>query len=555
VKEAGRDEPRGEGRRRFFLLTLAGAMLGCAFPPLPLGMLACAGLVPLLVVLSPVTSMWRGLRYGYVTFLTFHVITLNWTGGYAHANDPYMMLAGAVTMLVHPLFYILPTGVYLWVKKHLGEPAALWMLPFAWVAYEYSHSLSEWSFPWLTLGNTQSYELARMQFIEYTGILGLSFWLLTMNVLLYLLLKALMERRFSLRDRRPAGLVVLAGAVYLLPLIHGWAVLRGVEGTVAVRGDSLTVGIVQANIDPWEKWSSAPASPVKQHLALTDSLLQRTDVPRPSLVLWPETALPYYVFMPERGNDLAPVRTLVEARNVSVLTGLPVAVVYADSTRAPRSARRLRWTGERYDAFNAAALVRPGRSDVPWYGKMKMVPFAERVPYADLFAFMDFLRWGVGIGGWQIGRDTTVFFEPETGAAFSGVICYESVYPAFVAEFVRRGAEFLTILTVDSWWDHMSGAYQHQRFAVFRAVENRRWVARCAAGGISCYVDPWGRVMDETALFTRATLSRTLERRRDLTVYTRYGDWCGVACVFMTGLFVAAAAGTVFQKRLRSVSA
>jgi apolipoprotein N-acyltransferase len=280
---------------------------------------------------------------------------------------------------------------------------------------------------------------------------------------------------------------------------------------------------------------------------------ESTDLPRPQLVLWPETTIPHYVFLHDWERGMGEVQVLAERKGISILTGVPIARVYEDSTKAPRSARRLRWTGQRYDAFNAAALLRPGHADLQWYGKMKMVPFAERVPYAEMFVFMDFLRWGVGIGGWQIGRDTTVFQEPKTGARFSGVICYESVYPAFVAEFVRRRAEFIAILTVDSWWDHMSGAYQHQRYAIFRAVENRRWVARCAAGGISCYIDPQGRVLDATTLFTTAILSRTLERRTELTFYTRHGDWCGVVGVFVSGLFMAAAVGAVFRKRLRSV--
>jgi apolipoprotein N-acyltransferase len=531
-------------------------MLGAAFPPLPLGILACAGLVPLLVVLSPVTSLWRGLRYGYVTFLTFHVITLNWTGGYAHGNDPYMMIAGGVTMLVHPLFYFLPTGLYLWVKRHLGEAAALWMLPFAWVAYEYSHSVSEWSFPWLTIGNTQSYELARMQFIEYTGVLGLSFWVVVMNVLVFLALRAWMDGPAPWRARKAPGMAGLVAAVYLLPVVHGWSVLGSGEEATVAPGHAVTVGMIQANVDPWEKWSSNADSPVRRHFGLTWQLLEdRTDLPRPQLVLWPETTIPHYVFLHDWERGMGGVQVLAESTGISILTGVPIARVYEDSTKAPRTARRLRWTGQRYDAFNAAALLRPGHADLQWYGKMKMVPFAERVPYAEMFAFMDFLRWGVGIGGWQIGRDTTVFVEPTTGARFSGVICYESVYPAFVAEFVRRGAEFIAILTVDSWWDHMSGAYQHQRYAIFRAVENRRWVARCAAGGISCFIDPQGRVLDATTLFTTAILSRTLERRTEQTFYTRHGDWCGVVGVFVSGLFLAAAVGAVFRKRLRSVQA
>jgi apolipoprotein N-acyltransferase len=131
------------------------------------------------------------------------------------------------------------------------------------------------------------------------------------------------------------------------------------------------------------------------------------------------------------------------------------------------------------------------------------------------------------------------------------MICYESTYPDFVASFVRKGAEFIAIITIDSWWDKMSGAYQHQQFAVFRAVENRRWVARCAVGGISCYIDPYGRVFDQTELFTRATLVRTIDRDNELSFYTAHGDWLAEGSLFLAGMFVAASFGQKFRLQQR----
>ena len=104
----------------------------------------------------------------------------------------------------------------------------------------------------------------------------------------------------------------------------------------------------------------------------------------------------------------------------------------------------------------------------------------------------------------------------------------------------------ISLITIDSWWDHMSGAYQHVQFAVFRAVENRRWIARCAVGGISCFIDPYGRQYDRTALFTQAALCRTIGLETGQTLYTRLGDWFGELMLFVAGLALAAAAGQKF---------
>jgi apolipoprotein N-acyltransferase len=542
-------------RIRILLCVLSGTMLGFSFPPSPFGILACFGLVPLLIVLADIEEIGRALRYSYVAFFVFHLITLNWTGGFSHGNDPYMMIAGSITILAHPFFYFIPVAAYLFVRRKFGDHVALAALPFLWVSYEYSHSLTEWSFPWLTLGNSQTFDLARIQFISATGVYGLSLWILLMNVLGFILYSHIARAGGSFRSSRVIGLVGLIVVIDLLPLVHGLVVLSGAD---AVRerepetaGPTITVGIVQSNVDPWDKWSVTGFDVLRLYVGMTRSLVHDASPHRPDLVLWPETAVPYLILTDQNQFLLSDLRSRLDSIGVPVLTGLPQAVFYRNPSDAPPSAKTIRRTGERYDAFNAAALIQPGRSEIPWYGKMKMVPFAERVPYADIFHAFDFLRWNVGIGGWQIGRDTTIFTEGKTGTRFATLICYESVYPDLVAAFVRKGAEFISIVTIDSWWGKMSGAYQHHQFALLRAVENRRWIARCAVGGISCYIDPYGRTYDNTDLFTQAKLVRTLHRRTDLSLYSEHGDWLGLACAWLSCAFLAAALGQAFLNKKR----
>ncbi|MEW6511500.1 MAG: apolipoprotein N-acyltransferase [Bacteroidota bacterium] len=537
-------------RLQYGLVILSGLMLGFSFPPSPFGILACFGLVPLLIVLGSVKRFRTAMKFTYVAMLVFHVITLNWTGGYVHGNDPYMMIAGGMTMLLHPLFYMLPLGVYHLLRTRFSEKVGLVALPFLWVGYEFSHSLSEWSFPWLTIGNSQSYDLARIQFIDATGVYGLSFWIVIVNVIAFLLYQSLAgrtERRVPRTSYAWLGVLIV---VFVLPEAHGMYMLSRASSPVDDAG-TLTVGMIQSNVDPWDKWNTSGPAASALYFRLTDSLLASPSHPRPQIVLWPETAMPDYLLLPSNRHWLASVRSEVDRIRIPVLTGLPQATFYADPATAPPSAKTVRRTGERYDTFNSVALIEPGGEEIPWYGKMKMVPLAERIPYADMFAFLDFMRWGVGIGGWQIGPDTTIFTDHRSGARFASIICYESVYPGFVASFVRKGAQFMALITIDSWWDKMSGAYQHAQFAVFRAVENRRWIARCAVGGISCYIDPYGRAHDRTELFTRQVLSRTIGLSNEQTFYTRHGDWFGEVILFVAGLFWAAGLGQKFFSRKR----
>ncbi len=544
-------------RLRAGLSILSGVMLGFSFPPSALGILACFGLVPLLIVLADFDRYGPSLRYTYLAMLVFHLITLNWIGGYVHGNDVYMMIAGAVTMILHPFFYFIPMFGYLYVRRHLSDRTALVALPFLWVGYEYLHSLSQWSFPWLTIGNSQSYDLATVQVTSLTGIYGLSFWILVINALAFWIYSKLAHRQWRPLSRQSAVSVALLLVAYAAPRVYGAAVLSEApaSGSPADNGTlkPIRVGMIQSNVDPWQKWKQSGSETLQLYLSMTRSLVEaeRQRGQALDLVVWPETAVPYYILRQSNRPLLNELLRQIDSMDVPVLTGLPHAVFYSDSSKAPRNAKRLRETGERYDAFNAAALLEPGISEVQWYGKMKMVPLAERVPYAEIFSFLDFLEWGVGVGGWQIGPDSTVFLEHRTGSRFSTMICYESTYPDFVASFVQKGAEFMAIITIDSWWDKMSGAYQHEQFSIFRAVENRRWIARCAVGGISCFIDPYGRVYDKTDLFTRATPVRAIGRSTRLSLYTALGDWLAEGSLLCGGMIVAAALGQMFRVRQR----
>lgn len=533
------------------LSLLSGLMLGLSFPPSSAGVLACFGLIPLLIVLGETERNRQALAYTYLAMAVFHLITLNWTGGYEHGNDPYMMIAGGVTMLVHPLFYCIPVSLYLFVTKRLGAMYGLAGFVLFWVVYEYSHTLSEWSFPWLTIGNSHTYDLARIQFISSTGVFGLSLMILLMNAVGYRLFLGIRQEHWAVFSGRSIAAVAVMLILYMAPKFHGESVLSESDSSGT---DSVRIGIVQPNLDPWEKWRRDVHATLGLYLSLTDSLIGVSGRV-PDIVLWPETAIPARLLSTGSRLIRDRIQEAVNVRGVSLVTGFPHMSVYPDSASAPPSAKRISLTGERYDDFNAAAFFQPGLTTVPWYGKMKMVPLAERVPYADAFYVFDFLRWGVGIGGWQIGPDSVIFRDQKSGTRFSSVICYESTYPAFVASFVGKGADLITILTIDSWWGRMSGAFQHKQFSILRAVENRRWIARCALGGFSCFIDPYGRIYDETPLFERAVISRDVPRRSELTFYTRYGEWLPLLSLFLSALLLLGAMIPPVAARLRKTGA
>lgn len=527
---------------RFVLALASGILLGAAFPPSPFHALAYVGLIPLLVLLEAIEGWWRALRYSYLSFLVLHILTLYWTGGFVVGKDIWMMMAGSALLIVHPLFYVLVMALYLLIRRRMGLLQGLAALPFLWIAYEYSHALGEFSFPWITLGNSQAYDIPRIQVAEFTSVYGISFFILLFNIVGFVLVSKIASGRWTFRSSGARFCIAALTVIYLAPWVYGRIAMGRGEGTHGVR--QVNVGVVQPNIDPWEKWSTSTYNRWASYDRQLEQLIQATKSlanDRPDLVVWPETAIPFRILLPQMEAHLRWLRTNLDSLQIPLLTGLPSTVFY-DSAHVPITATRDDKWKIYYDDFNSATLFLPGSPTGAIYRKIVLVPFAERIPYAETFRFLiEPLKWNVGIGMWGIGKDTLVFSLPlrdGSSTLLSCMICYESVYPNYVREFVRRGAEFLVIITNDSWWGNTPGAYQHASYASFRAIENRRWIVRVANGGISGFVDPTGVIHDETKLYTESTLRGDVQPRRDQTFYARHGDIFALFCSGVAGLFV-----------------
>lgn len=504
---------------KLFLLTLTGVLLGLSFPPFETGVFSLFAFVPLFFVLSDANG--RNFLNSYYAFFIFNLISISWVGGFNHAKDVYLMVAGAALLIVHPFIQSLPVAVFNYIHKNLSFKAAIYSFPFLWVSFEYLHSLTEFAFPWLTLGNSLTYDLPLLQIAEYFGVYGLSFWITVFNVLIFILITKLIFKEFSLKDKNSILLGSSIIILYLIPKSYGNYILSKQPEFTGEK--KVTVGIIQPNIDPWEKWYSEQEDvQVQKQLAMSEEIADECD-----LIIWSETGIPFYILEPPYREFLESLKVKVNSLNFSLLTGFPDVHYYGPDELVPKSAKQLGDRDVYYDTYNSSFLLVPNSDKIQKYSKIRLVPFSERVPYADVLHFLNFLEWDVGISGWAIGKDTTVFvFQLKNfdAAKFSNLICYESIYPSFVKEFVKKGAEFLTIITNDSWWGDSFGPYQHERYAILRAIENRRWIARCANGGISCFIDPFGKVYNATKMFTTDVIQRSIYTNNKFTFYTLKGD-------------------------------
>ena len=539
-------ETNYDRRTNISLALSTGVLFGCSFPPFPLGILASVSLVPLLLAIERLHSLRAQFLYSYISFFAASCIALYWVGGFTHGKDPFLMMAGGLVLLWEPVFFGVIVLTYAFVRRNFGLVVGLLSLPFIWVTYEWLYALGEFAFPWLTMGNSQTFQLEKIQFADVTGVYGISFWLLLLNVLSFGFILLATRPGGTSRVRNSAMICAAILLVYIAPDFYrpSPALARAAKNS----GRRLTVGIVQPNIDPWDKWEasktlSARWDQVQKYLSVTRNQVREGA----QMSVWPETAILFD--LPREGREMTQLGETLDSLNVSLISGY-INYRYYEDGKAPATSSIIRGTSIHYDSYNSILFLEPGSWQVQSYDKMRLVPFAERIPYASAIPFLiEPLRWGVGVSNWGIGTDSTVFKDRIHRDQFLAMVCYESIFPEFVGSFVRRGAEFLVFITNDSWWGNTSGARQHCQYAVLRAIENRRWVVRCANGGISCFIDPYGIMVDKTSMYTEASIVRTIQPLDEQTFYTRHGDWFARVCGVISAAFVF----TALMNLLRSL--
>jgi len=518
---------------RVCLAAASGILLGFSFPPSPFYSLAYVAFIPMFFLFARLQSYYPIARYSYVFLLVFHLITVYWTGGFIVGKDIWMMTAGAAVILIHPMFFLPVILLAFLVKIKLGLSWGLIAFGLFWTSFEYLHSMGEYSFPWLTLGNSQAYDLNRIQIVEYTSVYGLTLLIFAFNILAFLIIVNQTKGTWKLRSGKVLSFLSVLAFLYFGTALYGKYVINKESGD---SKNKLSVGILQPNFDPWDKWGGSYSDKWESYFRQLNYYFDETrqlSKFKPDVIFWPETAIPFHILLPRYSHYLSDLLSLSDTLNLPIFTGLPSAEFF-DSLHAPATAERIGTSNSYVESYNAAVLIQPYRTVGQIHKKSILVPFAERIPYAETFRFLiEPLKWNVGISSWGKGNDTVVYLLPLKNGRqtkFSGMICYESVYPNYDREFVKCGAEFLVILTNDSWWGNTSGAYQHASFASLRAVETRRWVVQCANGGISMVVDPTGKRQRSTELYTRTKFIADIGLLSDKTFYVKNGDVAAQLC-------------------------
>ncbi|MCU0606772.1 MAG: apolipoprotein N-acyltransferase [Candidatus Edwardsbacteria bacterium] len=499
------------------LAAVSGLLLLAAFPPLSLWPLAFVFLVPLLYALegtSPRKSFWLAGLFaaifyaGLLHWIVFNPAVERWV-------RPLLYLGVALIAAYLALYAAAAAAAARWIAARTGWP--LWLvLPFCWTMADYLRGLGMMGFPWGSAGYAIVRFLPAIQMSEFVGVPAVTFWVVLVNGLSYAAV-----RRCRPLARRPARrdvAIVAAGLLLIiLPVVFGLLRLEQVRRRCETAA-TVRVTLVQGNIEQGLRWD---AEFQEENWRTYDSLSRDAAKRSPALVVWPETALPFYLRYQER--YLTRMRSLVDQTGAAVLTGVPdLAQDFSANTT---------------DYFNSSFLFAPNAGLVGQYAKTHLVPFGERFPLKERIPGLRDVNFGEG--EWTPGSDTLPLRLGDM--RFANLICFESIFPELARAMVRRGAAFLTVITNDGWFGRSGAARQHADMAVLRAVETRRAVARCANSGVSLFILPDGSVRQPTALYRQAVITADLPLLSGETFYVRHGDLFVLLVALLTAGAAAAA--------------
>lgn len=509
--------------------------MSASFPPVDLPILQIPGWMLLLWLGDQVQNRRSRFRHGLGYLLVWNLLTTYW-----------LMMAtftgGLAAILANSLLMTLPLSLIWSVKeKNLPVWSKVLFIAGIWTAFEFFHHHWQLSWPWLTLGNAWSVWPSLIQWISVTGHLGITFWVVCVSTLLYFGIQ-----RTGKINIATSGAIALSGLpIGLFWVFSGISLSGFIIDKPASENLKETIEVVivqpdQNSLLPYGGHGSLDR--LIDHLAsLTDSVI----TPGTDLILWPENAVDGAV---QLGSGTSRrLQDLSHQWEAEIITGAMLIETYADAdnlaqNQARPSLKRQSADGTSYNIYNAALHFRNGFSeDINMhpgvYKKGNLVPIVERVPYVEVLSRIPLISrfdWA-SLQGYGKGTEATIFGIGD-GSIAAPLICYDSVYPDWVRQFVLQGASVLTIITNDGWWGNTSGHTQHFEFARLRAIEFQRPVLRSANNGISGVILPGGKVIIQTDYATESVFRVNLPVETQTTIYAQTGNWVGWFSVFLTVL-------------------
>lgn len=478
--------------------------------------LSCVMLVPFFSAVSNFSG--RGFLAGLAVGLFMHLSMLYWIVyvlGHYGGLPVYLSVPAVVLLSLYMGVYV---GLAAFATRiclaNVSPAINLFAIPAIWVGLDWLRSFFGGGFPWMDVGYFLAPVPWLIQAADLYGHYGITYLVVFVNMLLVLLPK---------KDISGSQRLQLALPALVLVLFVGWYCQwrwQQVEHRITdPQREKMTIGLVQGNIDQAIKWSPEfQQQTLAKYISLSMSLFGER---RPDLLVWPETALPFYPPGYKQIDELFRFSTQFDT---ALITGAPWYEVINREER-------------KFKFYNSALLLEPGGQFTGKYFKSHLVPFGEYVPLQKYLPFIAPLVQQVG--DFTPGKVEVPLLWKQGRAGV--LICYESIFGELARAWVNVGANILVNVTNDAWYGKTSAPHHSMAMTIFRAVETRRSLVRAANTGISGFVDPLGRVQSASPVFTDWAKAEEVVLVSRKTFFVQIGYFFAPLC-FVAGLVILGSA-------------
>lgn len=423
-----------------------------------------------------------------------------------------ILLAWIGISLIQALELSLAFWLYRWIAPK-SPPLKALTVSALWILCEWIGELGWMGFPWARIGLSQHAFLPAIQLASLFGPYFISFLVVLVNALLALALASGRRRGALALASGRRGALIGACCVFLGNLLFGAVHLRIPERPIA----TIRAAVVQGNILSGEKWNGVEPS-YRQYMSLTETV-RDTD-----LLVWPESAVPMLVKKGGRAEEIyAGVARTLDAEFIA-------GGYYYDEAG-----------GE----HNALFLIDENGIKGEPYSKRHIVPFGEYLPMRGFFEVVFPALTRMNMISTDLSFGTSSALLDGKAGKIGGLICFDSIFQALSRESAADGAELLVLITNDSWFKDSAAIYQHNAQAVFRAVENGRYVVRAANTGLSSVISAKGKIINSLPPLKEGVIYSEVSFLDRKTLYTKIGDVILPAALLFL-LFLA-----VFEKKRR----
>lgn len=496
------------------MIFLSSLLTAISMPGMLWGGIIWFALVPLFLELNksgPIKGMFKSFLYGYAFLLLCHY----WVLPVLAINVPEVLnsfpkFVGVLAFFLMGIIMAIPFLGFgflygLYRKKLSDSPVILSLFAASlFTIFEWLRELGPTGFTGGRLTNALIKDIGLLQLLPFGGTLILVFIIVFVNSFVAL----------KIEKARHGKALYIIGAVAVMLLING-VMYRFVPFTPTVPKYEKEVVVIQTNIPQSVKYNES----IGNTMNIVKTALE--EVPEGSIVLLPEATFMYDMRILSEGDELI---SIADKKDLKILVGFPAYGV---------------------ENFNQLRILTGDGFSEEFYGKHKLTPFVEMLPWPKIFGMFSFLKL---LDFYSEGTEFTTFaFDDQRLGA---EICFDSYYPDIARGLVNGGALAVITATNDGWFEDRVGLEQHFSQSVLRAIENRRYVIQVSNTGITAVIDPYGRILKR--------LPTAYERSGDyfvtsfqyvpeskITFYTKYGDWflylaiaLAVIIIFFGGLIL-----------------